>query len=88
MSKSQFSIHCGFRQWIENWDLVGLNPHVRVVCNIPYHGTCDDLVRDVCQYLDSISNKYEVLYLYTKDSSTKSGDIVYSLVMQVALRLR
>lgn len=50
------------------------SPLLRVDCISPYHGTVQELIGEVCAYLNGVDPVIEVAYNITCNSSTESNN--------------
>ncbi len=65
---------------------VGKSPLLQIDCISPYKGTEQELVRDACNYLNTIDPQIEVTYNMTQNISSeekKGNRLVHFIVMQI-----
>lgn len=65
---------------------VGKNPTLQIDCITPFYGTKEELIRDLCKYLNSVDTQVLVSYIVTKNVSAElsnKGNMVYFLVVEV-----
>lgn len=70
---------------------VGDYPLLRIDCLTPFKGSKQDIIHDICKYLDRIVPQYEVSYNTTQNVSTedKNGQsLVHFLVIQIHITER
>ena len=70
---------------------VGQSPLLRIDCVTPFEGSEQDLIDEVCNYLNSINPNIEVVYNVTQSISTEeknSKDWVNFMVVQVKILYR
>lgn len=68
---------------------LGNSPLLQIDCVTPYHGTTQDLTKEVCGHLSKNAPNVEVTYNITQNSSTESnteGCFVIYLVIQVNIK--
>lgn len=68
---------------------VGSSPLLQIDCVTPYHGTTQDLIKEVCNHLEKYAPNIEVTYNITQNSSTDSntdGNFVKYLVIQINIK--
>lgn len=69
---------------------VGKSPLLQVDCITPFPGTTDDLIKEVCNYLNKIDYGIEVIYNVTQNCSVEQnteGFFVKYLVIQISIRV-
>jgi len=65
---------------------IGKSPLLQIDCISPYQGTEKELVRDACNYLNTIDPQIEVTYNMTQNISSeekKGNRLVHFIVMQI-----
>lgn len=65
---------------------VGKSPLLQIDCISPYKGTEQELVRDACNYLNTIDPQIEVTFNMTQNISSeekKGNRLVHFIVMQI-----
>jgi len=70
---------------------IGESPLLRVDCVTPFKGTEQELIKEVCTYLNRIDPHVEVNYNITQNVSTETnvaGNWVHFLVMQINISER
>ena len=70
---------------------VGKNPLMQIDCVTPYHGSEQDLINEVCGYLNRIDPQIEVNYNVTmskNSESSNSGTKVNYLAIQLRVMAR
>ena len=70
---------------------VGKNPLMQIDCVTPYEGTEQDLINEVCDYLNRIDSQIEVNYNETmskNSESSNSGTKVNYLAIQLQVMAR
>ena len=53
---------------------VGMNPIVQIDCVTPYQGTEQDLIKDLCEYLNGMDSQIEVLYNVTMSKNSETSN--------------
>lgn len=53
---------------------VGMNPIVQIDCVTPYQGTEQDLIKDLCDYLNGINSQIEVIYNVTMSKNSETSN--------------
>jgi hypothetical protein len=54
---------------------VGMEPLVQIDCVTPYLGTEQDLVKDLCEYLNGIDSQVKVNYNVTISINSESSNV-------------
>ena len=70
---------------------VGKDPLMQIDCVTPYQGTEQDLVKELCEYLNGINSQIEVSYnvtMSTNSESSNSGTKVNYLAIQLRVTAR
>lgn len=65
---------------------IGKSPLLQIDCISPYKGSEQELVRDACNYLNTIDPQIEVTYNLTQNISSeekKGNRLVHFIVMQI-----
>lgn len=65
---------------------IGKSPLLQIDCISPYKGSEQELVRDACNYLNTIDSQIEVTYNMTQNISSeeKNGNkLVHFIVLQI-----
>ncbi len=65
---------------------IGNSPLLQIDCISPYKGSEQELVRDACNYLNTIDSQIEVTYNMTQNISLeekKGNRLVHFIVMQI-----
>ena len=55
---------------------VGMNPIIQIDCVTPYQDTEQDLIKDLCDYLNGIDPQIEVLYNVTMSKNSETSNEV------------
>lgn len=70
---------------------IGQAPLLRIDCVTPYQGKEEDIVCEVCDYLNSIDPNVEVTYCMTQNISSEVNDQgfwIHFIVMQIKIQTR
>lgn len=70
---------------------IGQSPLLRVDCVSPYCGTEEEIIKEVCEYLNGISPDIDVTYNLTQNISTEdtpTHHLVHFLVIQINVSYR
>lgn len=70
---------------------IGASPLLRIDCVTPFHGTEQEMILAVCNFLNDISSQIVVAWKYTQNASTKineRGNYVHFLVVQIHIMRR
>lgn len=55
---------------------VGMNPIIQIDCVTPYLGTEQDLIKDLCDYLNGMNSQIEVIHNVTMSKSSETSNEV------------
>ena len=53
---------------------VGMNPIIQIDCVTPYQGTEQDLIKDLCDYLNGMNSQIEVIYNVTMSKNSETSN--------------
>lgn len=51
-----------------------MNPIIQIDCVTPYQGTEQDLIKDLCDYLNGMDSQIEVIYNVTMSKNTETSN--------------